>query len=274
MENNENNERTVYEWNIFERMAAITADLERVNKSAEVGYGKNKYKAVLESDILDAIKPLEEKYRVYSYPINRETMVCDVMEQESSGVDDSGNPYKNSKAQFIYRVRTTYRFVNIDNPAEYIDMTSFGDGIDNADKAPGKAMTYSDKYALMKAYKITTGDDPDKDASPNYSSARLQGRMQDSNHSAPPQTAVQPHSEPKTPPATNGATARQQPSSAAGTALYATDWTENTPIPESDGLTLLQIRDTKGVTAVRTLCRNTKDPALKAFIIDYMTRTN
>ena len=29
-----------------------------------------------------------------------------------------------------------------------------------------KAMTYADKYALMKAYKISTGDDPDKEASP------------------------------------------------------------------------------------------------------------
>ena len=29
------------------------------------------------------------------------------------------------------------------------------------DKAPGKAMTYADKYALLKAYKIQTGDDPD-----------------------------------------------------------------------------------------------------------------
>ena len=26
--------------------------------------------------------------------------------------------------------------------------------------------TYSDKYSLLKAYKIATGDDPDKDASP------------------------------------------------------------------------------------------------------------
>ena len=26
-------------------------------------------------------------------------------------------------------------------------------------------MTYADKYALMKAYKISTGDDPDKEAS-------------------------------------------------------------------------------------------------------------
>ena len=27
-------------------------------------------------------------------------------------------------------------------------------------------MTYADKYALMKAYKLSTGDDPDKEASP------------------------------------------------------------------------------------------------------------
>lgn len=37
--------------------------------------------------------------------------------------------------------------------------------MDAMDKAPGKAMTYADKYALMKAYKISTGDDPDQEAS-------------------------------------------------------------------------------------------------------------
>lgn len=40
-----------------------------------------------------------------------------------------------------------------------------GDGIDTQDKAPGKAMTYSDKYALLKAYKIISGDDPDQNPS-------------------------------------------------------------------------------------------------------------
>ena len=42
---------------------------------------------------------------------------------------------------------------------------TFGDGVDTQDKAPGKAMTYGDKYALLKAYKIVTGDDPDQNAS-------------------------------------------------------------------------------------------------------------
>lgn len=59
-------------------------------------------------------------------------------------------------------MHTIYRFVNIDKPEEYIDIDTYGDGVDSGDKAPGKAMTYSDKYALMKAYKIITGDDPDQ----------------------------------------------------------------------------------------------------------------
>ena len=65
----------------------------------------------------------------------------------------------------VMRVETTYRFVNVDNPEEYIEVIAYGDGVDTQDKAPGKAMTYADKYALLKAYKIITGDDPDQQAS-------------------------------------------------------------------------------------------------------------
>ena len=70
-------------------------------------------------------------------------------------------------------MKTVYRFVNVDNPADYIDITTYGDGVDSQDKAPGKAMTYGDKYALLKAYKIITGDDPDQTAS-----APLNGKEQ------------------------------------------------------------------------------------------------
>ena len=73
---------------------------------------------------------------------------------------------KTSKTYTMYmRIETTYRFYNIDKPDEYIDTITYADGLDTGDKASGKAMTYADKYALMKAYKISTGDDPDKEAS-------------------------------------------------------------------------------------------------------------
>jgi hypothetical protein len=63
------------------------------------------------------------------------------------------------------RVKTIYRFVNMEKPDEYVDMVTYGDGVDPGDKAPGKAMTYADTYGLLKAYKIITGDDPDQKAS-------------------------------------------------------------------------------------------------------------
>lgn len=63
------------------------------------------------------------------------------------------------------RIKTVYRFVNVDEPTDFIETTVFSEGFDSQDKGSGKAMTYGDKYALMKAYKISTGDDPDATAS-------------------------------------------------------------------------------------------------------------
>lgn len=145
------------EMNIFQRMSAVTKDLETVakNLSVDTGYGKS-YKAVSERDIIDAVKPVEIKYGVYSYPFKRDLLESQLLESEN----------KNGKrTQFYTRIETTYRFVNVDKPEEYIDITSFSVGLDSGDKGDGKAMTYGDKYALMKAYKISTGDDPDAKAS-------------------------------------------------------------------------------------------------------------
>jgi hypothetical protein len=147
--------------NIFEKMAAITADLQTVAKNLTVATSKTaSYKAVSERDILDAVKPLEAKHGVYSYPVRREILESHMLESES---EFQGKVQK--KTTFMTRISTTYRFVNTEKPAEFIETTTFAEGIDPQDKGSGKAMTYADKYALMKAYKISTGDDPDQDAS-------------------------------------------------------------------------------------------------------------
>lgn len=143
--------------NIYERMSDITSELTAVAKNLLVGEGRNQYKAVGEADVLAAVRPLEAKHRVYSYPYDREIIDAQLMIKEKEW---KGNVTK-TQQQFI-RIKTVYRFVNIDNPEEHIDITSYGDGVDSQDKAPGKAITYSDKYALLKAYKIITGEDPDQ----------------------------------------------------------------------------------------------------------------
>ena len=152
----------VKEMNIFEKLLKITSEMKNVNKNLEVGVGKNSYKAVGEADVLKAVKELEEKYRIYSYPKSRKIVDREILETKKmyDGRTIEGN-------QIFMRIETIYKFVNINKTEESIEITTYGYGVDTQDKAPGKAMTYGDKYALMKAYKIITGEDPDQNKSPD-----------------------------------------------------------------------------------------------------------
>ena len=159
-------EGKIESWNIYQKMNGITSEMLTVKKNLDVQTSKyTSYKAVSERDILDAVKPLEAKYRVYSYPYERTIIEKDLLTLKGQNGD---------RNQFYIRAQVTYRFINIDKPEEFIEITSWGDGIDSGDKCVGKAMTYADKYALMKAYKISTGDDPDQEASQEYEKPKRQ----------------------------------------------------------------------------------------------------
>ena len=147
-------EQDIEAMNIYQKLSNIINELNRVSKNITVKFGSGSYKAVAEADVLDAVKPLEWKYHIYSYPVTR-TIV------ESGTIEDDNKGTK----KLFERIESVYRFINIDNPSEFIDITSYGDGIDSGDKSVGKAMTYADKYALLKCYKIQTGDDPDQNPS-------------------------------------------------------------------------------------------------------------
>ena len=147
--------------NIYEKMLAATVEVGNVAKNLEVGVGKNRYMATGEADVLAAVKKIEAKYGIYSYPISRKIVASDTY--TTTKTYENGNSAESTT--LFMRLEIVYRFLNIEKPDEYIDIVSYGDGVDTNDKAPGKAMTYADKYALMKAYKIITGDDPDQDAS-------------------------------------------------------------------------------------------------------------
>lgn len=153
--------------NIFQKMLNATNEIQTVAKNLNVQVNaKNSYKAVGERDILDAVKPIEFKNGIYSYPYSREIIKDEVLETESQyGV----------RKQMLMRIKVVYRFVNVDDPSDFIEIKSYADGIDSGDKASGKAMTYADKYALMKAYKISTGEDPDQTASEELKEVKASG---------------------------------------------------------------------------------------------------
>lgn len=147
--------------NIYEKMSAIANEIGTVAKNLEIDTGKGKgYKAVSEADVLRNIKPIEHKHRVFSYPCMR-----NVIESGEFITSFEVKGEKKERKQLFLRIETVYRFVDMDDPNQFVEVTTYGDGLDSGDKATGKAMTYADKYALLKAYKIVTGDDPDQEAS-------------------------------------------------------------------------------------------------------------
>ena len=150
--------------NLFQKLQKISEKVGYVAKNIDIAVGATKYKAVGELDVITAVKPVEVEFGIFSYPTKHEVVESKELEKANGRVE-----------QFV-RVKTTYRFVDIDNPAEFIETTAIGDGVDSGDKASGKAQTYADKYALLKAYKIMTGDDPDLEPSGEY---KKKGKLTD-----------------------------------------------------------------------------------------------
>lgn len=53
-------------------------------------------------------------------------------------------------------------WINADEPSEQIKCPWYGQGLDNGEKGVGKALTYSEKYFMLKFFNIPTDkDDPD-----------------------------------------------------------------------------------------------------------------
>ena len=157
--------------NIYEKMSKASQEIGIIEKKLKINVGNGSYKAVGEREVLDAVKEAEEKNGIFSYPVSRT-----IVSQELPTVETNYEGKITKKWSVFMRIETTYRFVNIEDPKDYLEVVSYGDGIDAGDKASGKAMTYSDKYALLKAYKIETGDDPDKEGSKEKTETKPDGK--------------------------------------------------------------------------------------------------
>jgi len=131
--------------NIAQRINAAMADVDYIQKEKKSGMN---YSIVSHDAVTAKVRPILQKHGVVYYPRNMQ-------------VEQNGN-----RTQATFDVR----FENIDDRSDFIDVATFGYGVDPQDKGPGKAMSYGVKYALLKVLGLETGDDPEEvqDASANH----------------------------------------------------------------------------------------------------------
>lgn len=143
--------------NLYQRIQAVANDVRNIEKNMTVGSGNYAYRAVQDIDVTLAVKEAETRHGLVSIPIKQELVRSEVLRV----MKDRGG----EAIQYVDIVKMTLRIINTDNPTEFIDVESFGRGLDAGDKGFGKASTYARKYALLNAYKIATGEDPDAERS-------------------------------------------------------------------------------------------------------------
>ena len=143
----------------------------------------NNFRAVSESAILDVINPILIKSGWF-YEIR--VRKSDLQIREAYGS-------KGKKLQFIATVEISVVFHNDADPQLVVGTESVGMGIDDNDKAMGKAYTYAVKYALLKLFRLRFGDDPDFEASkPLHVEKPKEEKIKPEKEDKKPKTAEKP----------------------------------------------------------------------------------
>lgn len=133
--------------NLYQKIADVKANIEGFTKDTK-GYN---YSYVSGSQVLHRIrnKMIEHNLLLVPYTENEE-------------VTETTNA--KGKTEHIVKLKLTYTWINADKPHEVLEVPFFAIGQqDDVSKAHGTALTYAERYFLMKFFNIPTDED-DADA--------------------------------------------------------------------------------------------------------------
>lgn len=138
--------RSIDERSIFERMAAILAELPAIGKTQ-----KNKQQNFMfrgHDDVLNALNPLLSRHCVFVVP--------NVLERAT-------DQRTTAAGATMYEVNLHVRFCFYGLKGDCVEASAWGEGTDMGDKSTNKAMTMAFKNVLMQSFAISTEESYDTD---------------------------------------------------------------------------------------------------------------
>ncbi|MBO8164523.1 MAG: ERF family protein, partial [Brevibacillus sp.] len=132
---------------LVKKLALVMKEVKYIQKR---GYNSfHKYKYATEADVAEKVREILAEQNVILIP----NMTSHSVREHTTS---KGN------REYIVTVSMEFRFIDGDT-GETITFNMTGEGQDSGDKGTYKAITGAQKYALMKAFLIPTGDDPEAD---------------------------------------------------------------------------------------------------------------
>ncbi|TLS39396.1 single-stranded DNA-binding protein [Pseudalkalibacillus caeni] len=132
---------------LFEKLLEVRKSVPYLRKESR----GHQYSYVGSSQVLGAVKVKLDELGVLLF---------------SNVIDKQLHQSTNSKGATTYFTELTIEFtwVNVHNPEDKLTLQWYGQGLDTAgEKGVGKALTYAEKYFMLKQFNIPTDqDDPDR----------------------------------------------------------------------------------------------------------------
>jgi len=159
------------EKSLVNKLAKIMNEMGAVPKTGWNNF--NKYNYTTEADIQAITSKRMAKENIIMTPYEIEHSTREVTTRK-------GN------AEYVYQGTWDFEISDGDS-GEKLTIRVSGEGQDSGDKGPFKALTGAHKYALMKLFQISTGDDPERDVGEPNQQPEKQDMQQQYNHQELPQ---------------------------------------------------------------------------------------
>lgn len=165
---------------VYEKMLNVMSKVGYLNKDGFVETSKGKgYKALTDEKVLTAIRPVLVEERLLMIPVKMDHRRTD---EKVTAYDREGNQIE--RVNRLTDVDMVFRFIDVDNPSDIVEVVSSGTGVDTQDKGIGKAQTYAKKYAILNSFLVPSGDDTDQISSEKYTE-ELIGKSADATTQKP-----------------------------------------------------------------------------------------
>lgn len=146
------NAETIAPLNIYQRLNVVRKAVEYVRKDKKVE-GQS-YMVVTHDAVTALVRPHLVEQNVMVVPVLLQSKVSE------AGTTAKGTPI--IRYEGLYEVA----FVNGDLPEDRVVVKLESHALDQGDKAPGKAISYAVKYAMLKLFSLETGEDEEQRLEP------------------------------------------------------------------------------------------------------------
>jgi len=140
------NEKTEAEkpLNLHQKLLEVKKQVQYLQKTSIADVKKYTYNYVGGSQLLHKVNEGLNKYGVI--------LKTEVLSQETIQVE----------SDFLYKVEMLMTWINVENPADREACAWFGSGFNGKEKGYGSALTYAERYFMLKFFNIPTDElDPD-----------------------------------------------------------------------------------------------------------------